>query len=88
MIDARLDKAKNYPAKCLFYTQKLSGEAERSANFVLWDVLLKGTAEGYRDFQTIWVCPRKAKAVFARPLTLYRTCMIGNTIQGTIGMEY
>ncbi|KAH7389371.1 hypothetical protein DE146DRAFT_161202 [Phaeosphaeria sp. MPI-PUGE-AT-0046c] len=54
MIDAREAKAKDCPVPCLFYTSKLSGAAERSANFVLWDVLLRGAAEGLRDFQTIW----------------------------------
>lgn len=55
MIDARKPKANNCQVPCLFYTEKLSGAAERSANFVLWNVLLKGAAEEERDFQTIWV---------------------------------
>ncbi|KAH8728381.1 hypothetical protein GQ44DRAFT_784073 [Phaeosphaeriaceae sp. PMI808] len=54
MIDAREPKANNCRVPCLFYTSRLSGAAERAANYVLWDVLLAGAAEEKRDFQTIW----------------------------------
>ncbi|KAF1839132.1 hypothetical protein BDW02DRAFT_615487 [Decorospora gaudefroyi] len=54
MVEAREPKANNCPAQCLFYTQRLSGAAERTANFVLWDALLAGAVEGERKYQTIW----------------------------------
>ncbi|KAH7070746.1 hypothetical protein BKA63DRAFT_519053 [Paraphoma chrysanthemicola] len=54
MILARAEKTKTCKVPCLFYTQRLSGAAEREANFVLWDYLLMGASEGPRKFQTIW----------------------------------
>jgi hypothetical protein len=81
MIAAREPKANNCPVPCLFYTQHLSGAAERTANFVLWDALLMGATEGKRTYQTIWVCPREAKAVFMTPLIVLRICTIRDTIQ-------
>lgn len=81
MIDAREAKANNCRASCLFYTQKLSGAAERAANFVLWDVLLTGAAEEERNYQTIWVGLRGANAFSVESLTFYRICMLANTTQ-------
>lgn len=54
MINAREKKANECKVPCLFYTSKLSGAAERLANFVLWDALLLG-ADEQRKYQTIWV---------------------------------
>ncbi|KAH7082451.1 hypothetical protein FB567DRAFT_594924 [Paraphoma chrysanthemicola] len=56
MIGAQLEKpeTKNCNLKCLFYTQRLSGAAEREANFVFWDYLLTGATEGPRKYLTIW----------------------------------
>jgi hypothetical protein len=62
MIDARLPKADECQVPCLFYTEYLSGAAERSANFVLWHVLNERAAEGPRKYQTIWVYPYRSNA--------------------------
>jgi hypothetical protein len=81
MIDAREPKANNCPVPCLFYTSHTASAAERSANFVLWDVLLTGATEEPRNFQTVWVCPRQANEIIVESLILHRTCMIVSTIQ-------
>jgi hypothetical protein len=57
MVQGRAAKTKECPTPCLFYTQYLSGAAEREANFVLKEVLYTNAAEGPRKYQTIWVCP-------------------------------
>jgi hypothetical protein len=80
MLDAREPKTKDCKVECLFYTSKLSGAAERAANFVLFQVLLTG-AEEERKYQTIWVSPLEANATFAELLILHRICINPCTIQ-------
>jgi hypothetical protein len=87
MIEARTPEANNCKASCLFYTEKLSGGAERTANYVLWNQLAAGAIEGDRKYQTIWVYPPKSNATSVDPLMLYRAYMIRNTIHRTGGME-
>ncbi|KAI4628669.1 hypothetical protein J4E83_003222 [Alternaria metachromatica] len=53
-IANRKPEANECEVPCLFYTSKLTGAAERLANFVLKEVLLTGAAEGPRKYQTIW----------------------------------
>jgi hypothetical protein len=84
MIDAREPKANNCPLSCLFYTEKLSGAAERLSNSVLWDLLSKVAEEGQGKYQTIWVCSYEADAVFVRSLIIHRICMPANTIHGIL----
>lgn len=55
MIEARKPAANNCRLPCLFYTEALSGAAERIASSVLNDLLLIGATEGPRRYQTIWV---------------------------------
>ncbi|KAF2756600.1 hypothetical protein EJ05DRAFT_69860 [Pseudovirgaria hyperparasitica] len=62
MEDVTVDKfranrkagADSCTAPCLFYTSHLSGAAERTANYVLHDMLKLGAVEGPKAFQTIW----------------------------------
>jgi hypothetical protein len=81
MIENRAEKTKTNCAPCLFYTQYLSGAAEREANFVLREAMLLNALEDGRRFQTIWVCTPNANAPIVSILTLHRTCMMKNTIR-------
>lgn len=80
MIDARKPEANECTKPCLFYTAKLSGAAERAANYVLWDHLTTAATEE-RKYQTIWVCFHRTVLVVLRSLNLHRICMTTNTTQ-------
>jgi hypothetical protein len=83
MVAARKPDADNCEVSCLFYTSYLSGAAERTAEYILWDVLHAGAIEGQMKYQTIWVSFYEANARFVQPLTLNRACTSAGTIQGT-----
>ncbi|PVH91997.1 hypothetical protein DM02DRAFT_544625 [Periconia macrospinosa] len=53
-IENRAPKTKDCNVPCLFYTQGLSGAAEREGNFVLRQALNTAATEGPRKYQTIW----------------------------------